>query len=170
MNQVLLNSSLTKKFRGYRKIKIMLKNYPIKNILYQNSKDASKPILATEAVNESVKNIETVFKRYSPSAPFDYKFTDEAYAAKFSGEERIGKLATLFATLAIFISCLGLFGLASYVAEQRTTEIGVRKVFGPLNNRPVGITIQRLCDAGDHLLSDCCSHILVHPESMVAEL
>jgi len=85
---------------------------------------------ATEAVSTSIQKIETVFKKYCPSVPFDYKFTDEAYAAKFSSEERIGKLATLFATLAIFISCLGLFGLASYIAEQRRKEIGVRKVLG----------------------------------------
>jgi putative ABC transport system permease protein len=83
-----------------------------------------------ESVSNSLKNIESVFKKYSPSAPFDYKFTDEQYAAKFAGEEQLGKLAAFFAVLAIFISCLGLFGLASYVAEQRTKEIGLRKVLG----------------------------------------
>ena len=65
-----------------------------------------------------------------PTVPFDYKFVDEEYGLKFAAEERIGKLATFFAMLAIFISCLGLFGLASFVAEQRTKEIGVRKVLG----------------------------------------
>ena len=74
--------------------------------------------------------IETVFKKYNPGAPFEYKFADEEYAKKFGNEERIGKLASFFAVLAIFISCLGLFGLASFVAEQRTKEIGVRKVLG----------------------------------------
>src|SRR5206468_130339 len=62
--------------------------------------------------------------------PFDYKFVDEEYGLKFIAEERIGKLATFFAILAILISCMGLFGLASFVAEQRTKEIGVRKVLG----------------------------------------
>src|SRR4030095_566480 len=85
---------------------------------------------ATIAASASVKKIETVFKKYCPSAPFDYRFADNEYEAKFNSEERIGKLAALFASLAIFISCLGLFGLASYVAEQRTKEIGVRKVLG----------------------------------------
>jgi ABC-type antimicrobial peptide transport system permease subunit len=61
---------------------------------------------------------------------FDYEFVDEEYALKFGQEERIGKLAGIFSVLAIFISCLGLFGLASYVAEQRTKEIGIRKVMG----------------------------------------
>ena len=65
-----------------------------------------------------------------PSVPFRYKFADEEYAKKFGDEERIGKLASFFAILAIFISCLGLFGMASFVAEQRTKEIGVRKVLG----------------------------------------
>ena len=65
-----------------------------------------------------------------PSAFFDYKFVDEQYAAKFSQEVRIGQLSGVFSMLAIFISCLGLFGLASYVAEQRRKEIGIRKVLG----------------------------------------
>jgi putative ABC transport system permease protein len=71
-----------------------------------------------------------VFKKYNPSSPFIAKFVDEAYAAKFEAEERIGNLAAVFTGLAIFISCLGLFGLAAFVAEQRTKEIGVRKILG----------------------------------------
>ena len=82
------------------------------------------------SVHNALAKIERVFKKYNPGAPFDYKFTDEEYAKKFSNEERIGNLATFFAVLAIFISCLGLFGLASFVAEQRTKEIGIRKVLG----------------------------------------
>lgn len=74
--------------------------------------------------------MEDVFKKVIPSAPFDYKFADEEYAAKFSQEERVGKLAAFFAGLAVLISCLGLFGLASFVAEQRTKEIGIRKIVG----------------------------------------
>ena len=65
-----------------------------------------------------------------PSAPFDYKFANDEYAKKFAAEERIAKLASFFAVLAILISCLGLFGLASFVAEQRIKEIGIRKVLG----------------------------------------
>lgn len=81
-------------------------------------------------VQDALSKTEAVFKKYNPSAPFDYRFIDEEYAEKFSDEQRIGKLATFFTVLAIFISCLGLFGLASFVAEQRTKEIGVRKVLG----------------------------------------
>jgi putative ABC transport system permease protein len=84
----------------------------------------------TAKMSDALARIETVFKKYNPSSPFEYKFTDEEYAHKFSDEERIGNLSTFFAILAIVISCLGLFGLASFVAEQRTKEIGVRKVLG----------------------------------------
>jgi putative ABC transport system permease protein len=78
----------------------------------------------------ALPKIEAVFKKIIPAAPFDYKFADAEYALKFAAEERIGKLASFFAVLSILISCLGLFGLASFVAEQRTKEIGVRKVLG----------------------------------------
>jgi putative ABC transport system permease protein len=81
-------------------------------------------------VEEALSKIEPVFRRYNPGSPFVYQFTDEVYARKFSDEQRMGNLATVFAVLAIFISCLGLFGLASFVAEQRTKEIAVRKVLG----------------------------------------
>jgi ABC-type antimicrobial peptide transport system permease subunit len=74
--------------------------------------------------------IEAVFKKFNPASPFICHFNDDEYAQKFATETRIGDLAAVFAGLAIFISCLGLFGLASFVAEQRTKEIGVRKVFG----------------------------------------
>jgi ABC-type antimicrobial peptide transport system permease subunit len=79
---------------------------------------------------EAMSKIEPVFKNFNPEQPFEYQFTDELYAKKFFNEERIGKLASFFSILAIAISCLGLFGLASFVAEQRTKEIGVRKVLG----------------------------------------
>ena len=79
---------------------------------------------------EALPKIEAVFKKVTPAAPFDYTFADQEYATKFAAEERIGKLAGFFASLAIFISCLGLFGLASFTAEQRTKEIGIRKVLG----------------------------------------
>jgi putative ABC transport system permease protein len=80
--------------------------------------------------HEALDKIAAICKTYSPSVPFTYKFVDDEYATKFADEERIGKLATSFAALAIFISCIGLFGMASFMAEQRTKEIGVRKVLG----------------------------------------
>lgn len=83
-----------------------------------------------EPIKTALTKIESVFKKFNPGSPFAYTFNDEDYAKKFADEERIGRLATFFTILAIFISCLGLFGLASFVAEQRKKEIGVRKVLG----------------------------------------
>ena len=83
-----------------------------------------------KSISENLALIEKIFKNNFPSIPFDYQFVDKEYAKKFESEERISSLAKVFTFLAIFISCLGLFGLASYVAEQRTKEIGVRKVLG----------------------------------------
>jgi putative ABC transport system permease protein len=79
---------------------------------------------------DNLKKAELVFKKYNPNYPFEYKFIDDDYAAKFKSEQRTGTLAGLFAGLTIFISCLGLFGLAAYMAESRIKEIGVRKVLG----------------------------------------
>jgi ABC-type antimicrobial peptide transport system permease subunit len=82
------------------------------------------------SAHKAIKKIGEVCKTYSPAVPFSYKFVDEEYATKFNNEARIGRLAGFFSTLAIFISCLGLFGMASFMAEQRIKEIGVRKVLG----------------------------------------
>ena len=81
-------------------------------------------------VRTALTAIESVFRQFSPDSPFDYRWTDEQYAAKFADEEQLGKMVSLFTVLAILISCLGLWGLASFVAEQRTKEIGVRKILG----------------------------------------
>lgn len=83
--------------------------------------------------NTTEKNLQIaagIFRKFNPQYPFDYKFVDEAYATKFEEQQRTGTLAALFAGLTIFISCLGLFGLATYMAENRVKEIGVRKVLG----------------------------------------
>lgn len=118
----------------------------VKNMVMQSPYDEVRPIvysLATDAGNVAIVKIKPaasaqaaiakigeVFKRFNPDQPFDYQFADDEYARKFENEVRVGKLASFFAILAIVISCLGLFGLASFVAEQRVKEIGVRKVLG----------------------------------------
>jgi hypothetical protein len=79
---------------------------------------------------EALRQVAPVFAKYNPAEPFDYKFVDEQYDARFRDEQRVGELAGFFTALAILISCLGLFGLASFVAEQRIREIGVRKILG----------------------------------------
>ena len=85
---------------------------------------------AANSTADNLKKAEAIFKKYNPEYPFEYKFIDEEYSRKFKAEERTGTLAALFAGLTIFISCLGLFGLATYMAENRIKEIGIRKVLG----------------------------------------
>jgi putative ABC transport system permease protein len=81
-------------------------------------------------MEDNLKKAQVIFKQYNPEYPFEYKFIDEDYSQKFDDEKRTGTLAGLFAALTVFISCLGLFGLATYMAENRIKEIGVRKVLG----------------------------------------
>jgi len=80
--------------------------------------------------SKAIGLMKPVFDKYNPGFPFEYQFADEQYAKKFNYEELVGNLAAIIAVLVIFISCLGLFGLASFTAEQRVKEIGVRKVLG----------------------------------------
>ncbi|QJD78656.1 ABC transporter permease [Spirosoma rhododendri] len=107
---------------------------PVKQAIYfmdyENANWIMIKLNPARSVSESMAVIEATFKKYVPSAPFGYQFADQEFGKKFASEERIGTLAGGFALLAIFISCLGLFGLASFTAEQRTKEIGVRKVLG----------------------------------------
>jgi ABC-type antimicrobial peptide transport system permease subunit len=80
--------------------------------------------------HDAIAKLTPIFNKYNPAFPYTYRFVDDDYNKKFNLEVLIGKLAGIFAGLAIFISCLGLFGLVAYVAEQRTKEIGIRKVLG----------------------------------------
>jgi len=107
---------------------------PVKQAIYAIGKggydDIIMKINPNVSTHEALGTIAAVCKVYSPSVPFSYRFVDEEYAKKFREEERIGKLSSVFSALAIFISCLGLFGMASFMAEQRMKEIGIRKVLG----------------------------------------
>jgi ABC-type antimicrobial peptide transport system permease subunit len=85
---------------------------------------------SSRSTQENLRAAEVIFKKYNPGFPFEYNFIDEDYARKFENEKRTGSLAILFAGLTIFISCLGLFGLSTYMAESRIKEIGIRKVLG----------------------------------------
>lgn len=82
------------------------------------------------SMTEALPKIQATFNNVIPDVPFDYKTATDEYSSKFATEDNIGRLAVVFTTLAIAISCLGLFGLASFMAEQRTKEIGIRKVLG----------------------------------------
>ena len=118
----------------------------VKDALTQNPFAAAEPTLflyqptwsweytlrlaPTVSTSTALAKLKPICEKYGPDYPFTYSFVDETYASKFALEMLIGRLAGIFAALAIFISCLGLFGLAAYTAEQRTREIGIRKVLG----------------------------------------
>ncbi len=131
------NDSRAKKYTIIGVIKDVLAESPYEPVKqaiyvmdYNNVNWIMLKLSSNRSVSQSIATIESVFKKHIPSAPFSYKFAYEEFGKKFASEERIGKLAGSFAVLAIFLSCLGLFGLASFTAEQRTKEIGVRKVLG----------------------------------------
>jgi putative ABC transport system permease protein len=127
-----------KPFRILGVIKDMLMGspyLPVSQVIYHLSDGTDTHFLIARLppglpVSESLTRIRSVFQKYVLSAPFEYKFVDKEYDKKFASEERTGKLAGFFAVLAVFISCLGIFGMASFMAEQRTKEIGIRKVLG----------------------------------------
>ncbi len=120
----------------------------IKNFILTSPYDPVKPMMIEGAVannglnviniklatganmQDNLHKIENILKKYNPDYPFEYHFVDEDYAKKFDDTRRTATLSALFAGLTILISCLGLFGLASFMAVQRTKEIGVRKVLG----------------------------------------
>ncbi|HLX67284.1 MAG TPA: ABC transporter permease [Puia sp.] len=132
-----------------RQVKLFDKRYTIigvvKDMLTNSPYDPVEPAVFVEngykrvitirvrpgaSMHNALARMEPIFSQYNPGSPFLYQFNDEGYAQKFDGEARMGSLSTIAAALAIFISCLGLFGLASFIAEQRTKELGVRKVLG----------------------------------------
>ncbi len=119
---VLPDMQMESPFRPISPLTIIFEKYWVNYLFLRLNPDLS--------VSEALKRIEPVFSRYNPGFPFEYQFADEQYAKKFNYEELVGNLAAIVALLTIFISCLGLFGLASFMAEQRTKEIGIRKVLG----------------------------------------
>lgn len=121
----------------------------VKNYLFNNMYESVAPLMLTcnsetngnysfltirlkdsRDLSASLAKVGAVLKANNPGYPFEYQFTDEQFDRLFHTETRIGEMAGVFAALAIFISCLGLFGLAAYTAERRTKELGIRKVLG----------------------------------------
>jgi len=117
----------------------------MKNFHYQTLKNKIEPLainvnpnllnymivrIPPEGVSDSLGFIEKTWKQVIPTYPFEYRFMDDRYDLMYRNEERIGILLRYFAILAVFVACLGLFGLASFMAEKRTKEIGIRKILG----------------------------------------
>jgi putative ABC transport system permease protein len=100
--------------------------------IYNNNKDLSLSILrlSTNDITGTVEKIKDIWGEISPEQPLNFFFVDQEFDEMYRAEERMGKLALYFSILAILIGCMGLFGISSYAAEQRTKEIGIRKVLG----------------------------------------
>jgi len=133
INQIMTNGNQHLKIIGVVKDALMISPFaPADPTTFYLSKGGNMiyRLSANVPTHDAVEKITTIFNKYDPGFPYDYRFVDADYNSKFQIEVLIGKLSGIFAGLAIFISCLGLFGLAAYVAEQRTKEIGIRKVLG----------------------------------------
>ena len=101
---------------------LLIRTSGLKNTLYVRTTGAG--------AQASIKAVEQQYKKYANNAPFSYNFLDKTFESHYQSQQRAGTLFTTFAAIAIFISCLGLFGLATYTAQVKTKEIGIRKVLG----------------------------------------
>jgi putative ABC transport system permease protein len=100
--------------------------------LYMGTSNGYYTIVKTNSEDypSLLAKLESAWEQFSPSVPFSYQFLDEVFEAQYRAEQRLGSIFTVFTSLALFIACLGLFGLSAYTAEQRRKEIGIRKVLG----------------------------------------
>jgi len=92
-----------------------------------------------DQLQQTVQQVEALWKEFSPDHPFFYFFLDDAFNELYQTEDRLARVFNIFTLIAIVIACLGLFGLAAFSAEQRTKEIGIRKVFGATVVNLVGL-------------------------------
>ena len=90
-------------------------------------------------INETIRHIEQVYNDFCPNSPFEYDFLDESFAREYKAEQQLEEILTYFVSLAIILSCLGLFALTALAAQQRVKEIGIRKVLGSSNTGIVGL-------------------------------
>ncbi|UWX54673.1 ABC transporter permease [Maribacter litopenaei] len=165
-------------------------DYPIigvvKDYLYDDMYGSSDPVIFFNDPSEArylyvktkngvsteraLSSVEGVLKRHNPAFPFEYEFVDDAYEAKFNNERLVGNLSKVFAMLAIAISCLGLFGLSAFTADQRRKEIGVRKVLGSSISRNRWPIINRLFKARGFGIYFSSTHRLVFYAKLVGRL
>jgi len=86
--------------------------------------------ISTNNIGQTIDQIQDRWKTMNPAAPFSYRFLDDSFEEMYKADQRVGSIALIFSVLAILIGCMGIFGLAAFIAEQRTKEIGIRKVLG----------------------------------------
>jgi putative ABC transport system permease protein len=132
--QVLDDRPITKTIIGVvRDFHVETLHKKIEPVFFEFAPASSRYIsikIGPDNIPDTIRYIEKTLKQIDPMLPFDYTFLDENFDRKYKAEEKLNKIFTYFTLLAIFIACLGLFGLASFTAEQRTKEIGIRKALG----------------------------------------
>jgi putative ABC transport system permease protein len=101
----------------------------LRNVYQDNLKRIAMSVKA-DNITQTLSDLKTIWDAHAPQRPFLYHFLDESFTKQYEADAYFGKVFSLFSALAIFIACLGLFGLATFTAEQRTKEIGIRKVLG----------------------------------------
>jgi len=106
-------------------------------------------------IPQSIDYIKSTWNKIIPGYPFEYNFLDEVFDRSYRNLERMGNLINGFAVLAVLIACLGLFGLASFIGEQRTKEIGIRKILGSSAHRIVLLLSREFADCEYHCMA-CC--------------
>lgn len=146
---MLVNASAMEEFKWDEPLGKKILSYKVRGVtndfLFGSAKDAIEPLMiltkpdgfehayikvASADMRSALKNIEQTFNEFSEAYPFDYSFLDDDFAAKYTKEQRLSEVFTVFSVLAIFVAGLGILGLSIYIAEQRTKEIGIRRVLG----------------------------------------
>jgi len=141
--------SLISTYEGFNQDSTYVATYKVLGVVedfhYANMKESINPLLfklndksgsnvslrlSSQDYEKAISSMQDVWEELLPGQPFAYSFVDEAFERTYANEKQIGKIFGVFAFLAVFIACLGLFGLASFTAEQRIKEIGIRKVLG----------------------------------------
>ena len=123
--------------------------------------------ISPSTIEQSIGAVQATWERLVPDRPFEYEFLDEHFESLYEADEQMSSIASIVAILAIIIACLGLFGLASIATEQRTKEIGIRKVLGASLWQLLVALFQEFCAAGDRRFSDFGTHHLL-PDPGVA--
>ena len=109
------------------------------------------------------------WEAYNTGEPFTYNFMDDLFNKTYAAEQKTGTILNIFSALTIFVACLGLFGLATYAAEQRRKEIGVRKVLGATVSQITQLAFKRIFETCSDCFADCISRCLVGDEPVAAE-
>ena len=133
---------------------------PLALFLGKDNGNISVRINSTDIPNV-IAQIKNKWKAMAPSQPFNYSFMDDDFNKLYTTEQRTGQIFITFAVLAIFIACLGLFGLVTYAAEQRIKEIGIRKVLGATVSKYCRHAFKRFFKAGIYRFSHCISCCMV---------